>query len=163
MYKTPKLYTVSSTGVKRFWQGFSEQGEYWSHYGNLDGKTTISERVEGIPKNVGKSNETTPEIRAANKRDNTPYPVKTVVRRLGRSEVEVAAMFVQGFSSTACGHGGIGGSALTDAYVICLMSSFVNEGLVYSAGRLLKKYDLTNHDMRDKFYKILNDRRIIEG
>lgn len=64
-------------------------------------------------------------------------------------------MFLQTFSSTACGHGGIGGAAMTDAYVVCL-SSF-DCGLVYSAGRLLKKYDLTEESSRDKFNKIIND------
>ena len=103
-----------------------------------------------------------PKERELHRNDKTPFPTKEVTRRPVNSEIEVCGMFTQAFSSTACGHGGIGGSAITGAYVICLRNEYVGEALVYTAGRLLRKYDLTNHESSDKFYKIVREMYVSE-
>lgn len=51
------------------------------------------------------------------------------------SDVMVFAMFPQTWGSTALGFGGIGGQAISSAYVIVLESQLVGEFAVYFAGR----------------------------
>jgi hypothetical protein len=55
-------------------------------------------------------------------------------RRPTPRDFEVFAMFVQTWGSTALGHGGIGGSAMTPAYTIVLRMH--RQFLVYFGGRL---------------------------
>lgn len=58
-------------------------------------------------------------------------------RRPGDYDIEVAAMFAQTWSSTALGFGGVGGQAITSAYVIVLQC--MNEFCVYFGGRFAYK------------------------
>jgi len=64
--KTDRVYTKSTVGKLRFWQGFSEGAEYWSEYGEVNGKVVTAEKRVAKPKNIGKANETTPEEQALN-------------------------------------------------------------------------------------------------
>lgn len=69
-------------------------------------------------------------------------------------EIEVDAVFVQTWGSTALGFGGIGGSAMTDAYTVVLRSTYNNEYLVYFNGvfayKLIKPNKQFFEDIRYK-------------
>lgn len=83
-------------------------------------------------------------------------------RRPTTRDFTVYAMFPQVWSSTALGHGGIGGSAVTTAYTIVLECNYNNEMLVYFGGRLCYKVskrsvnfatfvdDCQNHNLASK-------------
>jgi hypothetical protein len=66
------------------------------------------------------------------------------VRRPSEYDIEVSAMFVQTWSSTALGFGGIGGQAFTGAYVVVLECG--NQCAVYFGGR--HAYTITNPNER---------------
>ena len=51
-------------------------------------------------------------------------------------DLTVYSMFVQTWSSTALGFGGIGGQAITSAYVCVIESNLVGQFAVYFGGRL---------------------------
>lgn len=51
-------------------------------------------------------------------------------------DMSVYAMFIQTWGSTALGFGGIGGAAMTPAYVIIIESNLTGEYAVYFGGRL---------------------------
>jgi len=57
-------------------------------------------------------------------------------RRHSMYDLTVYAMFVQTWGSTALGFGGIGGQAITSAYVCIIESSLVGQFAVYFGGRL---------------------------
>jgi hypothetical protein len=65
------------------------------------------------------------------------YVTKT--RRPTTHDFEVSAMFTQTWGSTALGFGGIGGSAMTTAYVVVLQSRLTGEYLVYFGSRFAYK------------------------
>lgn len=67
-----------------------------------------------------------------------------VTRKHYEHEIEVDAVFVQTWGSTALGFGGIGGSAMTDAYTIVLRSTYTNEYLVYFDGGFAYKLTKPN-------------------
>ena len=56
-------------------------------------------------------------------------------RRPTTRDFGVYAMFPQTWGSTALGHGGVGGSAMTTAYTIVLECQHTGEFLVYFGGR----------------------------
>lgn len=56
-------------------------------------------------------------------------------RRPSVYDFNVYAMFPQTWGSTALGHGGMGGAAMTPAYTIVLECMRTNEFLVYFGGR----------------------------
>lgn len=81
---------------------------------------------------------------------------KTRKHRMG--DISVYSMFVQTWSSTALGFGGIGGQAFTSAYVCVLESSLNGQYAVYFSGRLayvIKRpnekfaFDVAGHRMVD--------------
>lgn len=57
------------------------------------------------------------------------------VRAHTPDDVQVAAMFVQTWGSTALGFGGIGGQAITPAYTVVVRSTQLDEYAVYFGGR----------------------------
>lgn len=83
-------------------------------------------------------------------------------------DLTVYAMFTQTWGSTALGFGGIGGQAITSAYVCIIESDLVGYFAVYFGGRLAyvierpnEKFieDVTNHRMVDaKFGKAKYER-----
>jgi hypothetical protein len=73
-------------------------------------------------------------------------------------DIEVAAMFVQTWGSTALGFGGIGGAAMTDAYTVILKSLHTNEHLVYFDGRFAYSVKLPNME----FYEDISLRNMAE-
>lgn len=56
-------------------------------------------------------------------------------RRPTEYDIGVFAMFNQTWGSTALGHGGMGGAAITDAYTIVLECEATHEFLVYFGGQ----------------------------
>ena len=73
-------------------------------------------------------------------------------------DLTVYSMFVQTWGSTALGFGGVGGQAITSAYVCIIESDLVGQFAVYFSGRLAyvierpnQKFteDITNHKMVD--------------
>lgn len=56
-------------------------------------------------------------------------------RRHQLSDITVVAMFPQTWSSTALGHGGVGGQAITTAYTVVLGSNLTGEHAVYFGGQ----------------------------
>ena len=82
--------------------------------------------------------------------------IYTNVTRLHyENEIEVEAMFIQTWGSTALGFGGIGGSAMTDAYTIILRSTYHHEYLVYFNGTFAYKVSKPNgkfvEDIKNKY------------
>jgi hypothetical protein len=62
-------------------------------------------------------------------------------RRPTTRDFGVYAMFTQTWSSTALGHGGMGGAAMTAAYTIVLECYHTQEFLVYFGGEMCYKVD----------------------
>ena len=60
----PKLYKVTSTGATQVWWLEREGGRYCTHSGQVDGAIVVSEWTRAEPKNVGRSNQTSPEEQA---------------------------------------------------------------------------------------------------
>lgn len=85
------------------------------------------------------------------------YHIEVQVRP-SESDIEIVSMYEHTFGSTACGHGGMGGAAMTTTWVVCLRVG--NCGLVYTASRLLKKFDLSDAEGREKFADIYMHRKI---
>jgi hypothetical protein len=81
-------------------------------------------------------NAKTTEERAAAMHATTP-----AVRRPTVRDFSVYAMFTQTWSSTALGHGGMGGAAMTAAYTIVLECYHTQEFLVYFGGEMCYKVD----------------------
>jgi hypothetical protein len=77
------------------------------------------------------------------------------MRRPTSRDFAVYAMFPQTWGSTALGHGGIGGSAITEAYTIVL-EGFNREYLVYMGGQLCYKLI----DPADEFFADIRDRNL---
>lgn len=59
------------------------------------------------------------------------------VRRPSEYDIEVLAMFAQTWGSTALGFGGVGGQAITSAYVVVIQC--MNEFCVYFGGQFAYK------------------------
>lgn len=93
-------------------------------------------------------NAKTDEEKRASMRATVP-----ATRRPTTRDFSVYAMFSQTWGSTALGHGGIGGSAITTAYTVVLECVELNEMLVYFGSRFCYKVN-----MRDKnFNKFIED------
>jgi len=60
----PKLYKKTSTGAIQYWKVWTEGNVIKTAYGQVDGKEQITADVIYEGKNVGRSNETTPEQQA---------------------------------------------------------------------------------------------------
>lgn len=60
----PPLYKRDATGGVRQWRVIVEGDTYWTEYGLMDGAITTSPAVKAMPKNVGRSNESTAERQA---------------------------------------------------------------------------------------------------
>ena len=69
---------------------------------------------------------------------NNPDRDARVVKKTRHTEynITVKAMFPQVWSSTAMGFGGIGGQAITSAYVCVIESNLMGQHAVYFGGRL---------------------------
>lgn len=80
-------------------------------------------------------------------------PKVTKERRPTTYDVEVYAMFVQTWGSTALGFGGMGGAAMTPAYTIIIKRA--NEYAVYFSGRFAYKVKNPNNTFFDNI-KIQN-------
>lgn len=61
----PKLYKRTATGAVQIWWQEVNLDRYRTHSGQVDGQITTSEWTVALPKNAGRSNETTPEQQAA--------------------------------------------------------------------------------------------------
>lgn len=64
MDKSKTLYKKSSTGKLLQWNIIREGNTYWAEYGQVDGKIQSDTPTTCEGKNIGKSNETTPEQQA---------------------------------------------------------------------------------------------------
>jgi ATP-dependent DNA ligase len=62
--KLPTLYKKTSTGAIQYWKVWTECNVIKTAYGQVDGKEQITEDVIHEGKNIGRSNETTPEQQA---------------------------------------------------------------------------------------------------
>ena len=71
-------------------------------------------------------------------------------RRPTTRDFTVYAMFPQTWGSTALGHGGIGGSAVTSAYTVVLECIELSEMLVYFGSRFCYKVNMRSKNY-DKF------------
>lgn len=91
------------------------------------------------------ANARTPEEKRASMRAT----VKDI-RRPTTRDFEVYAMFPQTWGSTALGHGGIGGAAVTTAYTVVLECVELSEMLVYFGSRFCYKVDMRSKNY-DKF------------
>ncbi len=60
-----KLYSRTSTGAVQVWWAEQNGDSYSQSYGQLDGKIVTTEPTKCLPKNVGRSNETSGEVQAA--------------------------------------------------------------------------------------------------
>ncbi len=64
MTTLPTLYKRTSTGKIQQWTIYIDGDSYWVESGQTDGKLKVNKPTVAKPKNVGKSNETTPEEQA---------------------------------------------------------------------------------------------------
>ena len=62
-------------------------------------------------------------------------------RKHSLNDITVYSMFIQTWGSTALGFGGIGGQAITSAYVVVIESSLLGVFAVYFGGRFAYKID----------------------
>lgn len=97
------------------YEGFSDINYQKRDYKSLSKAKTTEERTEAMSKTV------------------------SAVRRPNEHDFYVYAMFPQVWGSTALGHGGIGGSAITTAYTIILFCKKTQEYLVYFGGTFCYK------------------------
>jgi hypothetical protein len=74
-------------------------------------------------------------------------------------DLTVYSMFPQTWSSTALGFGGIGGQAITSAYVCIIESNLVGGYAVYFGGRLAYVIDRPN----EKFIEDLQRHRMVDA
>lgn len=74
-------------------------------------------------------------------------------------DMSVFAMFIQTWGSTALGFGGIGGAAMTSAYVTIIESDLTGEYAVYFGGRLAYVIKRPNA----KFIEDVNNRRMVDA
>jgi hypothetical protein len=92
-------------------------------------------------------NAKTAEEKRASMRATVP-----AIRRPTTRDFSVYAMFPQTWGSTALGHGGIGGSAITTAYTVVLECVELSEMLVYFGARFCYKVN-----MRSKNFDVFVD------
>lgn len=78
-------------------------------------------------------------------------------RRPTTRDFEVYAMFPQVWGSTALGHGGIGGSAMTSAYTVVLCCPILGEFLVYFGGRFCYAVDAKSKNIHMFFEDCRNN------
>lgn len=74
-------------------------------------------------------------------------------------DMTVVAMFVQTWGSTALGFGGIGGQAITSAYVTVIESNLTGEHAVYFYGRLAYVIRRPN----EKFWEDVHGHRMVDA
>lgn len=80
-------------------------------------------------------------------------------RRHSMYDLTVCAMFPQTWSSTALGFGGVGGQAITSAYVCIIESNLVGQFAVYFGGRLAYVIERPN----DKFWEDRSSQRMVDA
>lgn len=80
-------------------------------------------------------------------------------RKHSMYDLTVYAMFVQTWSSTALGFGGIGGQAITSAYVCVIESNLVGGYAVYFGGRLAYVINQPN----DEFMQDVHFHRMVDA
>ena len=80
-------------------------------------------------------------------------------RRHGLYDLTVYSMFVQTWGSTALGFGGIGGQAVTSAYVCVIESNLVGQFAVYFGGRLAYVIERPN----TKFMEDIARQRMVDA
>ena len=74
-------------------------------------------------------------------------------------DLTVYAMFVQTWGSTAMGFGGIGGQAITSAYVCVIESNLIGQYAVYFGGRLAYVIERPN----SQFFIDISGRRMVDA
>ena len=74
-------------------------------------------------------------------------------------DLTVYSMFPQTWGSTALGFGGIGGQAITSAYVCVIESNLVGSYAVYFGGRLAYVIDRPN----EKFIEDISKQRMVDA
>ena len=80
-------------------------------------------------------------------------------RKHSMYDLTVAAMFPQTWGSTALGFGGIGGQAITSAYVCVIESDLVGQFAVYFGGRLAYIIERAN----GKFTEDVFNQRMVDA
>jgi hypothetical protein len=80
-------------------------------------------------------------------------------RRHSFYDLTVYSMFVQTWSSTALGFGGIGGQAITSAYVCVIESNLVGQYAVYFGGRLAYVIERPN----PQFFTDIASQRMVDA
>lgn len=74
-------------------------------------------------------------------------------------DLTVCAMFPQTWGSTALGFGGIGGAAITSAYVCIIESNLLGQFAVYFGGRLAYVIERPN----EKFMEDISRQRMVDA
>jgi hypothetical protein len=80
-------------------------------------------------------------------------------RKHSMYDLTVYSMFVQTWGSTALGFGGIGGQAITSAYVCIIESNLVGQFAVYFGGRLAYVIERPN----EKFMEDISSHRMVDA
>jgi hypothetical protein len=80
-------------------------------------------------------------------------------RRHSFYDLTVCAMFPQTWGSTALGFGGIGGQAITSAYVCIIESNLLGQFAVYFGGRFAYVIERPN----DKFWEDRSSQRMVDA
>jgi hypothetical protein len=74
-------------------------------------------------------------------------------------DLTVYSMFVQSWGSTALGFGGIGGQAITSAYVCVIESNLLRQFAVYFGGRLAYVIERPN----TKFFEDIANQKMVDA
>lgn len=111
-YADNPISTLAECIAHAQYEGFANIEYEQRDYEAMRNAKTAQERADAL-------NATTPAVRRPTTRDFTVY-----------------AMYPQTWGSTALGHGGIGGAAISTAYTVVLECMDTQEYLVYFGGQL---------------------------
>jgi hypothetical protein len=123
------LHTCLAHAAYVGFRDYNYQDRNWGNYRkwredvfdrlSQDQKKTLYEQERSTGVHMGP-----PDTKVEKTRKHTDY------------DMTVAAMFPQTWGSTALGFGGVGGQAITTAYVVIVKSNLTGEWAVYFGGRL---------------------------
>jgi len=155
MNATNPIETLASCMAHAAYEAFPEykyQDRNWAKYRKWQDEVFNKLSKEEKQKLYDEERRTTvpmgpPDTRVEKSRKHTFY------------DLTVYSMFPQTWGSTALGFGGIGGQAITSAYVCVIESNLVGGYAVYFGGRLAYVIDRPN----EKFIEDISKQRMVDA
>ena len=145
MNATDPISTLASAMAHAAYEGFPEfnySDRDWSKYDKW--RTEVFNKL---------TQEEKKELYEHERQTNIPMgPADCSIDRTRKhslSDLTVYSMFVQTWGSTALGFGGIGGAAMTSAYVCVIESNLLGQFAVYFDGRLAYRIEQSNSKFKE--------------